>query len=109
MAEPAISPEMSTVERDKALLPQGMTDPMISVEKGEPEIPADIRGEPVTGTPSFRPAQELETLRREAQTPLIKTEIDVPSLARRDIEIQRGRLTDSELVIQFNNIVNSTD
>ena len=91
MAEPAISPDMSTVERDKTLLPQGMTEPMFSIEKGEDESTLEFQGRKIT------------------QTPLVKEVIDVPTAAAKDIERQRGRLTLPELQSQFNAIVDSPD
>ena len=91
MAEPAISPDMSTVERDKTLLPQGMTKPMFSIEKGEDESTLEFQGRKIT------------------QTPLVKEVIDVPTAAAKDIERQRGRLTLPELQSQFNAIVDSPD
>ena len=89
MAEPAISPDMSTVERDKALLPQGMTEPMFSIEKGEDESTLEFQGRKIT------------------QAPLVKEIIDVPTAAAKDIEKQRGQITIPELQSQFNAIVNS--
>ena len=69
MAEPAISPDMSTVERDKTLLPQGMTDPMFSIEKGEDESTLEFQGRKIT------------------QTPLVKEVIDVPTAAAKDLSL----------------------